>query len=903
MKQYIFPIFISLSAMISLTSCPLNKGTTDIKIRAEEVIYVYMVNQTQEVSEYGVAPIEVKLSGPSSEPIEVNYITEGGTAGDGEDFSGTSGTLIFEPGETTKKIPIIIKSDNEPEEGEDFKVFLEDPKNGGLGGDTTEVTIIPGTTSPLSNATKLYGAGIRFCAKLQSGTFWCWGGDGTGFFDHIEIEWEDHAFDNIYGARRINPINQPIWEMTFGNLEYGFECYITIESTVYCKKRGFNDVSPGASGVATEITDLTDTYTQIGSGYSFACILNTNGGVKCWGEGGDGRKGNGSTSDSSTPTDVTGLTSGVDQIAVGYNHACALLNTGSIKCWGNNYRGQLGDGSNTQRSTPVDVTGISNAISVVAGVYSTCAVLDTKEVACWGYNYHGQLGNNSTTNSNTPQMVLSLNNATKVVMNRLYYDNAGYSTCALLETGEVKCWGDNRYGQLANGTYIDSLTPATATQLAGNVTDIVLGPTSGCAIIDSDKVKCWGGDLNGELGNPIPFSDVPIDVDIGTTASQLSVGAKHSCALGTDNNIYCWGFAEDYALGSDHSGDTSTPSRMGKPQQVTGLAALSIKEVAARQNFSCALFVDGSAQCWGDNDSGSIGNGLQWGKYWTPQNLTVASGSISSFTKGNMAAEQAMEQHNCVVLTTGQVECWGEGSTGQLGDGNGTSSYTSAVSVTGLTDVKAIVSAEYHSCAIKGDDTVACWGRNSSGELGDGTYTNRNSPVDVIDLSNVKQIDTSGLMPYSEDEDNVNYNYYSCALLYDGTVKCWGESQDELFLQNPAVTKTHTPVTLPDLTNVTQMALGGRHMCVLLSDGSVKCWGRNDYGQCGQPYDFQQRFISSPQTVTGLEAGVVEIGAGENFNCARLFNDTIKCWGRNRFGELGPQQSGSEPIYVIKKED
>lgn len=254
-----------------------------------------------------------------------------------------------------------------------------------------------------------------------------------------------------------------------------------------------------------DVTGLTSGVTAIVAGWYHTCAL-ISGGVKCWGLNADGQLGDNSTTASNVPVDVSGLSSGVIAITGGAKHTCALLSGGTVKCWGRNAEGQLGDGTNTPSLTPVSVSGLSGVSTITAGSYHTCALV-SGAAKCWGYNFYGQLGNNSTTSSNIPVSVSGLSSGVTAIT------GGNFHTCALLSGGNVKCWGYNSSGQLGNGSNTDSSIPVDVTGLSSGVTAITGGYFHNCALLNTNAIRCWGYNSNGELGNGTNTpSNIPVSV-------------------------------------------------------------------------------------------------------------------------------------------------------------------------------------------------------------------------------------------------------------------------------------------------------------------------------------------------------------------------------------------------------
>jgi hypothetical protein len=286
-------------------------------------------------------------------------------------------------------------------------------------------------------------------------------------------------------------------------------------------------------------------------------------------------------------------------ISTGANHTCAVLSYGGVECWGQNTYGQIGDGTTTDRSTPVAVGGITNAASISAGMYHTCVVTTTGTVMCWGRNNYRQLGDGTTTQRTSPVLVGNLPAASQVTTGQ-------YHTCALTLTGTVMCWGNNDYGQLGDGSTHDRSTPVEADGVA-SATQVSAGQIHTCALLSSGSLMCWGNNDYGQLGDGSNTDrHAPVSVDTITTATQVSSGGYHTCARLSNGTAMCWGRGNRGQLGDGSTNNHAAPvqvSGISTATQVGAGGGIGINE------HSAALLADGSVVGWGYNRFGELGDG------------------------------------------------------------------------------------------------------------------------------------------------------------------------------------------------------------------------------------------------------------------------------------------------------
>jgi alpha-tubulin suppressor-like RCC1 family protein len=369
-------------------------------------------------------------------------------------------------------------------------------------------------------------------------------------------------------------------------------------------------LSTNAMKVTLQSTEHKDwAEASISSSFGFTCALLDSSGTKCWGYNGQGQIGDGSGTQRNAPVNVSGLTSGVTAIGAGVQHTCAVLNAGNIKCWGWNGNGRLGIGNATGgSSTPVDVINLAaRAMAVDGGQYFTCALLNTGQVQCWGQGYYGQLGNNNSADFSTPQTVLNISSAVAI--------STGYThSCAVLSTGAVNCWGLNTNGQLGVGDTTQRNSPVAVSGIT-NAVAISAGLSHTCALLSDGAVRCWGDNTNGQLGvGDTTQRNSPVAVSGITNAVAISVGVSHTCALLSTGAVNCWGLNSSGQLG-----DGSLTQRTS-PVAVSGLTS-GVRAIGTGSDHSCAVLSTGAAKCWGNNTYGQLGTG-NTNNYYAPEPVT-----------------------------------------------------------------------------------------------------------------------------------------------------------------------------------------------------------------------------------------------------------------------------------------
>ena len=668
------------------------------------------------------------------------------------------------------------------------------------------------------------------------------------------------------------------------------------------------------------------------------CVVLTNGSVACWGwTWGYGEMGDGSTT-TGARTPVLTESFGVNRYAVDVSTtdqgACVLLDNSSVSCWGYGSKGTIGDGQNSDRSSPTptaSMPGNQKVVSLTSGYTHHCALLEDGTVACWGRNNQGQLGDNSTTNRNTPTLTNPLGASAIAI------ESDHGHTCALLITGSVVCWGDNSDGQIGNGTSGGNvLVPTPVSSITGTAVSISTSSSATCALLDNNSVTCWGANSVGQIGNGTTSSGTIPDYTSSFATNQIKLmldgGRDVSCSLVDNGSIYCWGRNNDGQIGDGTTAHATTPTWVDTSYK---FLTTRMKDVISASSCSVSpalptgLGIDSSTCTISGTPTSAVDNRtytviatIDGISFQTSVWLSTAYKQLTSSIDGSeLHVGAAMEeitfesesfassdslslgmQRTCAIIDNGSMKCWGNYANGGLGNGLGSGSDYVGDSAnemgdnlpvtnlgTGRTATLLASSIDLtHSCAILDNGSVKCWGDNFYGQLGIGNTNTIGDDINemgdnltAVDLGSGRTAIDLGLGMYS-----------SCAVLDNGSVKCWGaNTYGQLGIGNTNtigddINEMGDNLTAVDLgtgRTATQIASGRAHVCVILDNGAVKCWGTNGHGNLG---------IGNTTTIGNIpnEMGdnllAVDLGTGrtaiqiESANahtCAILDNGDLKC--------------------------
>jgi alpha-tubulin suppressor-like RCC1 family protein/uncharacterized protein YjdB len=681
--------------------------------------------------------------------------------------------------------------------------------------------------------------------------------------------------------------------------------------------------SQGLAGSATvTVNAFLGAARRLGVGWRHACALTPSGAAYCWGA--HSSNGLPPWDPHSTPTPVAGgiafqslstsdpETCGLDDlgdaycwqrddratavasgftfgsVAVGMYQDCGLTPGGVVYCWGGDYGASpvaVGSGLLFRAISTEDrrVCGVSEAgatycwnngstlptrlptdlvfQSITSGSQHTCAVTEDGVAYCWGDNRYGQLGDGTIQYAPTPVEVTG-----GLTFQGL---SAGLShTCGVTSSGAAYCWGNNRSGQLGDGTLGDARSPVL---VAGGVQflSVSAGTSATCGLAVGGTAFCWGMNDYGQLGNgtePGPHAS-PVAVAGGVAFRSISAGSGYNCGTSAVSTGYCWGANTRGQLGTGDDIDRDTPSA------ITG--GLVFQTIGSGSDRTCGLAAGGAAYCWGADTTGQDCSYLWCTPFAISSSVPVAiAGSLVMATVSNgvgylrdLGAPWMLERYSCGLTVDGSAYCW--------------SRWGTPTAVPGGLVFKTVSAASDHACALGADTAAWCWGGNAFGELGDGTTVSRGAPVAV-----------SGDLAFQAISTGPDH---TCGLTTSGAVYCWGLN-DAGQVGDGTTNSRLTPTQVaPDLVFKTVSA-GYRLTCGVTNSNVAYCWGSNPSGELGTGSsagpeqclysDLSHACSTTPVAVAGGLA-FADVSAGAGQSCGVTTGGDAYCWGSNSNGQLG----------------
>ncbi|HEY9177469.1 MAG TPA: hypothetical protein VIN07_07245, partial [Flavipsychrobacter sp.] len=556
-----------------------------------------------------------------------------------------------------------------------------------------------------------------------------------------------------------------------------------------------------------------------------------------------GQLGDGTTTNRKTPVQIGSSDSWVSA-ACGDDFSLGLRADGTLWAWGANYWGQLGDGSGNNKYSPVQVGTGTDWVSVAAGVNHTLAIKSDGTLWSWGDNTMGQLGyNTSTTPVFSPVQVGTANNWVSV-------KGGSRHSLALRADGTLWSWGYNFVGQLGDGTTTNRTTPAQV-GTADNWVNISAGQFHSIALRANGTIWTWGWNGYGQLGDGTTTNrSIPIQTGSSDKWVNITAGRFHSMGVKANGTLWAWGRNFEGQLGDGTTTNKSSPVQAGSADTWVNLAS---------GWYHClGMRADGTLWGWGNNAYGQLGDGTNTNRSSPIQVRTAPAEWVQ--VKGGY-------RHSLGLKTDGSVWAWGDNTYGSLGNGT-TNNSSSPIRVGTANNWVSISTGYYHSLGLRTDGTLWAWGYNGYGELGDGTNTQRNSPIQVGAGANWVSI-ASG-------------QYFTIGLRADGTLWTWGRNTYGQLGDGTNSNKS-SPVQVGTDTNWVNITAGGYHCLAVKSDGTLWAWGRNFTGQIG---DGTTNHRSSPVQV-GTDTNWVSVSAGLNFSTGLKSNGTLWGWGHNYAGQLG----------------
>lgn len=710
--------------------------------------------------------------------------------------------------------------------------------------DTAEVTVFEKTWR------QIVAGGGTSCGVDFDGDVYCWGSDFHGASGQPG-EVPTLNSEPVPVALGISAVG-----VTVGALHY---CAWDEAGQTYCW--GFNQFGQAATApsATTVIPSLVDgqTFSDVQATGQYSCGLTYDGEIHCWGSNHSGELGAGEADFAVSPVHIPFEEPMVD-VGMGHAHACGVSASGDLYCWGRNHVGAVDPGVIAdQILEPTEVDLGETVVEVVAGATTTCALTDEGEVVCWGFNARGELGRD------VPLEAIVGPGVVETEARFVQLSLMGHSICGLTTDDEVFCWGENRFGAMADGSFEDRSTPV-AVGGAERWTSVSAGNSHVCGLDAEGDGWCWGSNAFGEAGDqrslrrmdPEPVEGEELRFDGLVSGNFNLCGFEHE-----GDGIYCWGRNEHF----QHQ--TERPGHVSEPQPLSGWVP---DELVLGDAFACGIEFDdeaGEVQCWGSNGQGRLGvESAPWG---TADPVAVDSNE-------EFAALDAGNIHACAVSDANEIYCWGGNDTGQVGSDAGTDQMSPQLVDAGESFVDVATGLD-HSCGLTDEGALNCWGANEQGQLGQGSTSATEGP---------------GEIDYEDEFVDVEAgNHYTCGRTDDGEIACWGIAM--YFTGVPGATFDDEPLVFEGEWK--QLEAGPAVVCAI-DDEELYCAGWDADGWIAGNPD------SPVDDMTHVDVGhdVEDVVVGPSYVCTADTDGVAHCFGHDAWGILGDGSAVThlEPVRV-----
>ncbi len=611
---------------------------------------------------------------------------------------------------------------------------------------------------------------------------------------------------------------------------------------------------------------------------SGGCGIKVGGTVWCWGLNTAGELGNGTTAPAAGAVQALNIDDAV-QISRGGNTTCVLRKGGSIWCWGNNGDGQFGKGTAVSSAVPSKGPHFDDFVFVSAGNAITCGIRSSGEAWCWGRGTSGGLGNGANANSRVPVKVSNISNFSH--LHAVNYQGV----CGVTKEGKGYCWGTENLGNFGNGATSGIQNVPSEILNVSDFVKINILSAYACGLRASGEISCWGVGTHGALGTGnLSNTDVPAAVVNIDDFVDMAATSNSGCGIRKSGEAWCWGINTDGQLGNGTGNNSTIPVKVtggnfhkiiGSPgtgfyvaitdPTVQNTAASTPNKISKTSQGGCFIRPDESLWCWGSDASGLLGNGGAD----TNSTIPVPVDNGGSALGWNYLASNL---HTCGIKTDGTLWCWGEGTDGKLGNGTSVSSNVpSPVTVPDTIPWSSVRTSATNTCGIKSDGSGWCWGSDTNGALGNGAGGSSNIPV---------AIDGGG--KWSTLDMGVQS---ACGIKSDGTLWCWGADTDGVLGNGPSVTAVQqSPYQVGTDKDWVDVNLSVYSACAIKRDGTAWCWGNSSSARLGI-----NPAITNPDSPTLLlDPGPWQkIVFGSGSTCGLKREGSAWCWGTDTNGRLG----------------